>query len=70
MRSINLSISKVSDILSPSLAEVAKEQFNNEHRKQMIIELVGSQFKRSYLTEERDNPWLLVRFLREIFAYN
>ena len=27
----------------------------------MIIELVGTQFKRSYLSEENDNPWLLVR---------
>ncbi len=53
----------MSDILSPSLAQIAQEQFNNEHRKQMIIELVGTQFKRSYLTEENDNPWLLVRNL-------
>lgn len=50
----------VSDILSPLLAEIVKKQFHNEHRKQMIIELVGAQFKRSYLTDEKDNPFLLI----------
>jgi hypothetical protein len=50
----------VSDILSPILADIVKKQFHNEHRKQMIIELVGAQFKRSYLTDEKDNPFLLI----------
>lgn len=43
------------------LAQVVRQQFNNPHRKQMIIELLGTQFKRSYLTDEIDNPSILVR---------
>lgn len=26
----------------------------------MIVELVGTQFKRSYLTDEIDNPFIIV----------
>ena len=51
---------QIIDILSLNLAEAVKHQFNNPQRKQMIIELLGTQFKRSYLTDEVDNPQLLV----------
>ena len=51
---------KVSDILSPPLAESVRQQFHNEHRKQMIIELIGKQFRRSYLADVSDNPLMLV----------
>ncbi len=47
-------------MLSLELAQVVRQQFNNPHRKQMIIEILGSQFKRSYLTDESDNPSILV----------
>ncbi len=47
-------------MLSIELAKVVREQFNNPHRKQMIIEILGSQFKRSYLADEADNPSILV----------
>ena len=48
-------------MLSPALVTEVKAQFNNPQRKQMIIELLGSQFKRSYLADETDNPQLLVK---------
>lgn len=47
-------------MLSIELAKVVREQFHNPHRKQMIIEILGSQFKRSYLADETDNPSILV----------
>lgn len=53
---------KINDMLCSELAKVVRQQFNNPHRKQMIIELLGSQFKRSYLTDEIDNPNILVKF--------
>ncbi|CAF0718895.1 unnamed protein product [Brachionus calyciflorus] len=49
----------INDILSPELAKSVREQFNNPQRKQMLIELLGTQFKRSYLTNEDDNPQIL-----------
>ena len=49
-------------MLSLDLAQAVRSQFNNPHRKQMIIELLGSQFKRSYLAEENDSPSILVSF--------
>jgi hypothetical protein len=47
-------------MLSLDLAQAVRQQFTNPHRKQMIIELLGSQFKRSYLAEENDSPSILV----------
>ena len=55
-----LNIFQINDILSIDLAKAVRQQFNNPHRKQMIIELLGEQFKRSYLAEEVDNPHILV----------
>lgn len=52
------------------LAQVVRQQFNNPHRKQMIIELLGSQFKRSYLTDEVDNPAILVNILKKTLIYS
>ena len=48
-------------MLSLDLSQAVRQQFNNPHRKQMIIELLGTQFKRSYLADEVDNPHILVR---------
>ena len=48
-------------MLSADLAQVVRQQFGHPERKQMIIELVGAQFKRSYLTDVVDNPSILVR---------
>ena len=39
-------------MLSLDLAKVVRHQFANKQRKQMIIELLGDQFKRSYLSDE------------------
>ena len=50
-------------MLSLDLAQAVRQQFSNPHRKQMIIELLGSQFKRSYLADENDSPSILVIFL-------
>ena len=47
-------------MLSLDLAQAVRQQFTNPHRKQMIIELLGTQFKRSYLAEENDSPGILV----------
>ena len=49
----------ISDILNIELAQAVRKQFNNPHRKQMIIELLGSQFKRSYLTDDIDIPFII-----------
>jgi len=49
----------ISDILNIELAQAVRKQFNNPHRKQMIIELLGSQFKRSYLTDDLDMPYII-----------
>ena len=53
----------INDMLSLDLAQAVRQQFNNPHRKQMIIELLGSQFKRSYLADDTDNPFILVIIL-------
>jgi hypothetical protein len=47
-------------MLSLDLAQAVRKQFSNPHRRQIIIELLGSQFKRSYLSEEPDTPQILV----------
>lgn len=56
-------IYQINDMLSLDLAQAVRAQFNNPHRKQMIIELLGSQFKRSYLADDDDNPHLLVNLI-------
>lgn len=56
-------IFQISDMLCADLAEVVKQQFKNPHRKQMLIELLGTQFKRSYLPDEEENPSILVILL-------
>ncbi len=53
-------------MLSLDLAQAVRKQFTNPHRRQIIIELLGSQFKRSYLSDEPDTPQILV-FSRENF---
>jgi hypothetical protein len=47
-------------MLSADLADNVKKQFRNPHRKQMLIELLGTQFKRSYLADEKENCHILV----------
>jgi len=47
-------------MLSLDLAQAVRKQFTNPHRRQRLIELLGSQFKRSYLAEEQDTPQILV----------
>lgn len=54
-------------MLSLDLAQAVRQQFSNPHRKQMIIELLGSQFKRSYLAEENDSPSILVNLIYLVF---
>ena len=58
-------------MLSLDLAQAVRQQFTNPHRKQMIIELLGSQFKRSYLADENDSPSILVFlfYFRHLFTY-
>jgi hypothetical protein len=59
---------KVNDIFSPLVANTVKQQFNNENRKQIIIELLGVIFKRSYLADYKDNPKTIVIII--IFSYD
>lgn len=47
------------DILEPTLADKVREQFANPERRQMIFELLGSQFQRKYFRMEPDLPYLL-----------
>lgn len=48
------------DMLCPEIAKTIREQFKVPQRKQMLIELLGPHFKRSYLPEESDEPLILV----------
>ncbi|RNA12572.1 hypothetical protein BpHYR1_009056 [Brachionus plicatilis] len=47
------------DMISPELAIAVREQFKVPQRKQMLIELLGPQFKRSYLPDESDDALIL-----------
>jgi hypothetical protein len=47
-------------MLCADLADAVKQQFRNPHRKQMLMDLLGSQFKRSYLADEEEAPQILV----------
>lgn len=55
-------------MLFPELAKAVREQFNIPQRKQMLIELLGSQFKRSYLTDVPDEPHIIVLIFRIFFS--
>lgn len=48
------------DMICPELTIAIREQFKVPERKQMLIELLGPQFKRSYLPDESDDPLILV----------
>jgi hypothetical protein len=51
---------QISDMLCADLADAVKQQFRNPHRKQMLMDLLGTQFKRSYLADEEEAPQILV----------
>lgn len=57
------------DILCPELATAIREQFKVPQRKQILIELLGPHFKRSYLSEESDDPLILVRNIFNLDIY-
>ena len=47
-------------MLCADLADAVRQQFRNPHRKQMLMDLLGPQFKRSYLADETETPSILV----------
>jgi hypothetical protein len=54
-------------MLCADLADAVKQQFRNPQRKQMLIDLLGSQFKRAYLADEEEQPQILVIYFTVSF---
>ncbi|UJR31743.1 hypothetical protein I4U23_019221 [Adineta vaga] len=50
---------KILDDLEPTLANRVRQQFNNPQRRQMLIELLGTQFQGKFFKTEPDNPSIL-----------
>ncbi|CAF3505876.1 unnamed protein product [Adineta steineri] len=51
---------QVLDDLEPVLFNRIHQQFNNSQRRQILIELLGSQFQQKFFVNEPDNPHILM----------